>query len=54
MNIPQCVHPIFDGHLSGFVFASVVNNAAMTILFMFFGLCVPGFLSGQNRMDNSQ
>lgn len=31
------IHPTFDGHLNGFLFATVVNNAAMNIIFMFFG-----------------
>lgn len=54
MNMPQSIHPIFDGHLSGFLFAGVVHNAAMNILFMFFGLYVLDVLSGRNRIDNSQ
>lgn len=36
MNMPQCIHPSFDGHLSSFLFASVVSNATMNILFMVF------------------
>lgn len=37
-------HPIFDGHLSGFLFGTLMNNADMNILFMFFALYVPDFL----------
>lgn len=53
MNMPQCIHPSFDGHLSSFLFASVVNNATRNILFIVFGLYVPDVLSDRNRIDNS-
>lgn len=36
MNMPQCIHPSFDGHLSSFLFPSVMSNATMNILFMVF------------------